>query len=337
MPKKLQEQINKIKKSIIDKNIPDDSVATFGKLQELEHSLYRYNELSKAGLKNEAKTEKSKVANLVDYFNETEDGTVLKGGISNTRYVWVAEEGACDECMELNGSEYEFEGDAPFPLHPNCKCSIEMVEDEGSDDSDDDEEPCDCYETISDWFDECEELCGEYEGALDEADSPMDELQSISDYIQNYTDAEIEEIEELQDKLNQLIENAVNELTDIIDQAVSTIQIFKENFDDLTDLSKELGHYLDYSAEYYHTKANCEAAQLGDVGAEMATFLGYLRELYDFPKEILGKGYTVKDAFEHSVHDLKMNEIGREIGKEHPNEPPEVIIPKPEGMPPDFW
>lgn len=25
-------------------------------------------------------------------------------------------------------------------------------------------------------------------------------------------------------------------------------------------------YYLDYSAEYYHTKANCEAAQLGDVG-----------------------------------------------------------------------
>lgn len=47
--------------------------------------------------------------------------------------------------------------------------------------------------------------------------------------------------------------------------------------------------------------------------------------------------YTVKDAFEHSVHDLKMNEIGGEIGKEHLNEPPEVIIPKPEGLPPDFW
>lgn len=46
MPKKLQKQIDKIKKSIIDKNIPNDSIATFGKLNEIEHSLYRYNELS---------------------------------------------------------------------------------------------------------------------------------------------------------------------------------------------------------------------------------------------------------------------------------------------------
>lgn len=337
MSKNLQLQINSIKKSITNQNMTNSSMAKYGKLNEIEHSLYRYDQLTKAGLKDEAGTESGKLNNLINNFNATEEGTVLKGGISNTRYVWVAEDSACEECQALDGTEYDNPDDVPIPLHPNCKCRIEEVYDEEPNELDDDDEPCDCYEIVSGWLDECEELCGEYESTLNDADSSIDELQSILDYIQNYSDFEIEEIQELQEKLNQLIENAVNELIDIIDQAVTTIQIFKSNFDDLTDLNKELGHYLNYSAEYYHTKANCEAAQLGDVGAAMATFLGYIREFYDFPKEIIGKGYTVKDAFEHSVHDLKMNEIGREIGKEYPNEPPEVIIPKPEGLPPDFW
>lgn len=330
--KNIQEQINKIRNSITNQDITNASMATYGKLNEIGHSLYRYDKLSKAGLRDEAKSESTKVNNLVNNFNATEEGKVLKGGISNTRYVWVAEDGACDECMALDGTEYEFKDDAPCPLHPNCKCRVEEIYAEESDGTEG--EPCDCYEIVSGWLDESEELCGEYESVLDDADSSMDELQSILDYIQNYT---IDGIEELQEELDNLIENSVNQLMDIIDQAVTTIQIFKSNFDDLTDLSKELGHYLDYSAEYYHTKANCQAAQLGDVGAAMAKFLGYVREFYDFPKEIIGKGYTVKDAFKHSVHDLKMNEIGRQIGKEHPNEPPEVIIPKPEGLPPDFW
>lgn len=68
----------------------------------------------------------------------------------------------------------------------------------------------------------------------------------------------------------------------------------------------------------------------------MATFLGYLREFVDFPKEILFKGRTVKQSFEDSVHDLEVNAEGRKLGREHPDEDPDVIIPKPDGFPPDF-
>lgn len=335
MSKKLQAQIESIKKSILNKNVTNTSMATYGKLNEIEQSLYRYDQLSKAGLKDEAKAESANANNLINNFNSSENSELLKGYISNAKYVWHASGDSCEACQGLDGTEYDSVDDIPDKPHPNCNCYIEAVEDEDDENGNGgDDEPCDCYEIVSGWLDDCGELCREYESALDDADSSMDELQSILDYIQNYT---IDGIEELREELNNLIEDSVNQLMDIIDQAVTTIQIFKSNFDDLTDLSKELGHYLDYSAEYYHTKANCEAAQLGDVGAAMATFLGYVREFYDFPKEIIGKGYTVKDAFEHSVHDLKMNEIGRQIGKEHPNEPPEVIIPKPEGLPPDFW
>ncbi len=336
MSKKIQSQIDKIKKSIVNQNITNSSMATYGKLNEIEHSLYRYNQLSNAGLKEEANTESGKLNNLISNFNASEDGegTVLKGGISNTRYVWVAEEGACDECQDLDGTEYDSLDDVPATPHPNCQCRIEAIEDD--DDNDDEDEPCDCYEIVSGWLDDCEEWCSNYESALSDADSSMDELQSILDYIQNYANDEFEEIEDLQEKLNQLIENAVNELTDIIEQAATTIQIFAENYSELVALKERLGTYLEGSAEYYHTKANCEAAQLGDVGADMATFLGYLREFVDFPKEILFKGRTVKQSFEDSVHDLEVNKAGRELGKEHPNEPPEVIIPQPKGLPPDF-
>ena len=335
MSKNLQSQINQIKNSIINKDLTNTSMATYGKLNEIGHSLYRYDQLSKAGLKDEAKSESTKVNNLISNFNSSEDSEPLKGYISNTRYVWVAEDGACDECQDLDGTEYDSLDDVPASPHPNCQCRIEAIEDDDENNNDDDE-PCDCYEIVSGWLDDCEELCGEYESALDDANSSIEELQSILDYIQNYTNAEIEEIQELQEKLNELITNAVSELMDVINQATSTIQIFWSNYEELKALKKELGYYLDQSAEYYHTKANCEAAQLGDVGAAMATFLGYLREFGDFPKEIIFKGGSIKKAFENSVHDLEVNAAGRKLGKEHPNEAPEVIIKPPDGLPPDY-
>ena len=335
MSKNIQSQINQIKNSIINKDLTNTSMATYGKLNEIGHSLYRYDQLSKAGLKDEAKSESTKVNNLISNFNSSEDSEPLKGYISNTRYVWVAEDGACDECQDLDGTEYDSLDDVPASPHPNCQCRIEAIEDDDENNNDDDE-PCDCYEIVSGWLDDCEELCGEYESALDDANSSIEELQSILDYIQNYTNAEIEEIQELQEKLNELITNAVSELMDVINQATSTIQIFWSNYEELKALKKELGYYLDQSAEYYHTKANCEAAQLGDVGAAMATFLGYLREFGDFPKEIIFKGGSIKKAFENSVHDLEVNAAGRKLGKEHPNEAPEVIIKPPEGLPPDY-
>lgn len=335
MSKNIQSQINQIKNSIINKDLTNTSMATYGKLNEIGHSLYRYDQLSKAGLKDEAKSESTKVNNLISNFNSSEDSEPLKGYISNTRYVWVAEDGACDECQDLDGTEYDSLDDVPASPHPNCQCRIEAIEDDDENNNDDDE-PCDCYEIVSGWLDDCEELCGEYESALDDANSSIEELQSILDYIQNYTNAEIEEIQELQEKLNELITNAVSELMDVINQATSTIQIFWSNYEELKALKKELGYYLDQSAEYYHTKANCEAAQLGDVGAAMATFLGYLREFGDFPKEIIFKGGSIKKAFENSVHDLEVNAAGRKLGKEHPNEAPEVIIKPPDGLPPDY-
>ncbi|MDD3437721.1 MAG: hypothetical protein PHC64_11270 [Candidatus Gastranaerophilales bacterium] len=266
---------------------------------------------------------------------------VLKGYISNIRYIWHANgDKPCELCEDLDGTEFESADEIPDKPHPNCNCYIEEVEIEDNEDGDGEgeggDEPCDCYETVSGWLEECEEACCEYDDSSDEGDNALEELQSIESQIQSYATEKIAELQELQDEINQLKDDAIEELQDAIEQTVKTIQIFWDNFSELRRLKEELHHYLDLSAEYYHTKANCEAAQLGDVGAQVAEILGYLREFTDFPKEIIFKGCSIKEAFEHSVHDLEVNEAGRKLGKEHPNEDPEVIIKKPDGMPPGF-
>jgi hypothetical protein len=178
--KKIQEQINKIKKSITNQNITNTSMSTYGKLKEIEHSLYRYDQLSKAGLKEDAQKESKKVNNLMDSFNATEDGEPLKGYISNTRYVWHASgDKPCELCEELDGTEFESIDDISEKPHPNCNCYIEEIEDENDENSNGDggDEPCDCYETVSGWLDECVDACGEYEDSADEGDNALEELK----------------------------------------------------------------------------------------------------------------------------------------------------------------
>ena len=264
---------------------------------------------------------------------------VLKGYISNIRYIWHANgENPCELCEDLDGTEFESADEIPDKPHPNCNCYIEEVEIEDDEDGNGDggDEPCDCYETVSEWLTECEDACDEYEDSSDEGDNALEELQSIGSQIQSYAAEKVAELQELQDEINQLKDGTLDKLQDAIEQIIKTIQIFWYNLSELKRLKVELHHYLDQSAEYYHTKANCEAAQLGDVGAEVAEMLGYLREYLDFIKEFIFYGYTLQKTFEDMIHDLEVNEAGRKLGKEHPNEPPEVIIKKPDGMPPGF-
>lgn len=293
MPKKLQKQIDKIKKSIMDKNIPNDSIATFGKLNEIEHSLYRYNELSKAGLKNDAKTEKSKVANLVNNFNVTENGLVLKGGISNTRYVWVAEDGACDDCMELNGTEYEFKDDAPCPLHPNCKCSIEMVEDE-------EDEMCDCWE----WLDQIEEMIGDAQSLQDEIETDMSDIETTES---EYSGMDSDEIQYL---LNNLVS-----LMDTYETMKNVLIDFVYNYITLLNVANDDNQGID---KYYHAKANCEASQRGDFASAFAEGLSGLKEIWDSYFYAKAKKISIQKALEDSAGDFEANKEGREKGKDCP-------------------
>ena len=96
-------------------------------LNNIGKSLYRYNTLNENNL--ESDSERTDIEN-----------TVLKGGISYNKYVWHSENGehTCDECRALDGKVFDFYDEVPERPHPNCRCTVEVVEDS---DIEDDKNP----------------------------------------------------------------------------------------------------------------------------------------------------------------------------------------------------
>ncbi len=88
-------------------------------LQNLGKSLYRYNTLQEHNYLTDAQEEQKNI--------ETK---VLKGGISYYKYIWHAEnsKNTCDKCRELDGQVFDFYDEVPERPHPNCKCWVEVVE-----------------------------------------------------------------------------------------------------------------------------------------------------------------------------------------------------------------
>lgn len=292
MSKKIQNQINQIKKTIVNQNLSNNSIATYNKLGEIEHSLYRYNQLSNAGLKDEAKTEKTRISNLINNFNATEKGTLFKGEISNTRYVWTAEDGACDDCFELDGTEYESPYDAPIPLHPNCKCSTEEIFDKESDEKDndnDDDEPCDVAEKVDEMFCEVDTEETELESGNSEAESLIDTINEI-----------------LIQPICQGLTNAANAVLEEFAEAKHAYDIFVEK-------KAEMEQYKGYD-KYYHAKANCQATELGTIGELTAHILSAAKEAKDILKKTIMQGQDVVDVWNDSLNDIGADVYGIEQG-----------------------
>lgn len=298
MSKNLQNQINKIKQSIVNKNVTNTSMATYGKLNEIEHSIYRHTQLSKAGLKNEAKTESTIINNLINNFNASEEGTVLKGGISNNRYVWVAEDGACDDCMALDGTEYEFKEDAPIPLHPNCKCSIEEIYNEEPNETD--EEICDCWQ----WLDQMEEIVGDAQGLQNNVENDMSDIET--------TEAEYSGMDS--DEIQYLLNNLVS-LMDTYETMKNVLIDFVYNYIELLNVANEDNQGID---KYYHAKANCEASQRGDFASAVAEGLSGLKEVWDSYFYAKAKKISIQEALKDSAGDFEANKEGREKGEDCP-------------------
>lgn len=92
-------------------------------MQSLGEALYRYNTLKEQNFIDEAQNEKENIENIV-----------LKSGISYNKYVWHSENGehTCDTCKELDGKVFDFYDEVPERPHPNCKCYVEIVENNNS-------------------------------------------------------------------------------------------------------------------------------------------------------------------------------------------------------------
>lgn len=338
--KKIQEQIDKLKKSIVNKDLSNSSITTYNKLKEIEHSLYRYNQLSKAGLKDESKTESAIANNLISNFNATEEGTVLKGGISNTRYVWVAEDGACDDCQALDGTEYDNPDDAPIPLHPNCKCRIEEVYDEEPNESDE-YEPCDCVERLEALIQELEENASDLENLDGEAQADAEDVETMMSHVENMIeemdkaleflgeeygqhladcenniDAFYDEILLMKEKLQNLLTEILN-LLDNIKSYLQVLAIFISNFAALQYEAYVLREEMD---KYRHSVANCQSAQLGKFEEEVAKTLSDKKEMFDQYKNIYAITHkkSEEEALADSERDQIANRLGRERGRNNP-------------------
>lgn len=52
---------------------------------------------------------------------------ILKGYITNDRFVWKANKGACKKCTSMDDKMFVNKNDIPQKPHPNCKCRVEKI------------------------------------------------------------------------------------------------------------------------------------------------------------------------------------------------------------------
>lgn len=339
MPKKLQEQINKIKKSITNQNLSNNSITTYNKLGEIEHSLYRYGQLSKAGLKDDAKAESTKANNLISSFNAIEEGTVLKGGISNTRYVWHSSGDSCEACQDLDGTEYDSMDDVPDKPHPNCNCYIEEIAD---DEPNDDDEPCDCVERLDALIQELEENYSDIESVEGEAQADSENIETMGSNVENMIEEMNEALEFLGEEYGQHLADCENNIDAFYDEVLAMKEKLQNLLTDILDLLETIKSYLEVLPifisnflqllnktyvlretgmdKYYHSVANCQSAQLGEVEEEAATVLSDKKEMFDQYKNIYARTHKVseEEALADSERDQISNRLGRERGRNNP-------------------
>ena len=81
--------------------------------------MHRYKKLNENNYVQDAHEEKENIETIL-----------LKGGISYNKYIWHSEnsENTCDVCKSLDGEEFDFYEEVPEKPHPNCRCTVEIVE-----------------------------------------------------------------------------------------------------------------------------------------------------------------------------------------------------------------
>lgn len=306
-------------------------------LQNLGKALYRYNALKENNYQNDSDVEKSDIEN-----------TVLKGGISYYKYVWHSENGehTCDKCKALDGKVFDFYDVVPERPHPNCKCTVEIVEadEENSKPQNDNEEPCDAINEIEIMIDDIETNIRETETLLSEVEIYTQDLENDVFRVQNLIQEADSTLEILSEEYGKHLPECENNVVDDyaymyvkraewqillhdvlnlvhpIESFKNTLKIFISNY---IELLYHAYHLKEYEMDkYYHSKANCEATQeMGIIGEKYAIFLSDQKETFDQWNNIYAKSHkvTVEEAIADSERDQVANRLGRERGRKYPN------------------
>lgn len=106
---------------------------------------------------------------------------------------------------------------------------------------------------------------------------------------------------------------------------VSPIE-FWGNYKDMKNAS------VKYSDKYFHSKANCESAQKGDIKGAM--MLSFLKEIYDIPKKIIFEGQTYTNTINDSFADIRADLDGLYLGMSNPTVNCKILVDKyrPKGL-----
>mgnify|MGYP003325149526 CR=1 FL=1 len=104
---------------LFDKESKNQMLKISADLNSLRKVLQRYENAKQNNNSKAAEEEKENAKNIL-----------LKGYISNVKYIWRSEFGekTCDECASMDGQEFDSVDEIPASPHPNCKCYIEIVE-----------------------------------------------------------------------------------------------------------------------------------------------------------------------------------------------------------------
>lgn len=262
-------------------------------IENIGKSVYRYDNFKQNNMLSEAEDENQKI-----------NDTVLKCGISNVKYVWRSENGenTCDKCKALDGKEFDFEDEVPERPHPNCKCYVEIVEDnkDKPKPKDENEEPCDCWKFIE-----------QINVLLNQLETLKEEIAIRSSYVFEILSYDMtlwleEEGQELL-KLYSSLGWIVNDLS-------STFYESRQNI-------------FENSDKFYHMKAFCKVAQReSEINNQIALGMGWCREIYQKYESYLTREKSWEEAVKDYQEDMAANRKGIELGTENPNDDCEIII-----------
>ena len=218
---------------------------------------------------------------------------VLNGGIGNYKYIWHSNDCACEKCQALDGTEYDNEKDIPNKPHPNCKCFVEVVE----------QDYCHCS---NDLLTELNEIIGD-------ALALQSEILSGINFFTNVL---------ITKKCSRTSLAIIESCIDALQQILGALNDFLHNYNDMKEADTKRAD------KYFHSKANCEATQRGKLGEIVAIAISEFREFTDSFKNVLVKGMTIVESIEDCNEDQEANRYGRKQGKEHPKEDSRVLVNK---------
>lgn len=99
--------------------------------------------------------------------------------------------------------------------------------------------------------------------------------------------------------------NLLEETSEAVGQVKGAVGDMYKNYRDMRDDNTEKAD------DYFHCKANYEAASRGKWGEKTAQYVGDVKEEFDYFKNRITKNLSALEAYEDYLHDKDVNTQGR--------------------------